>query len=198
MLKNKGVSVNEIKSYGNKTYKHVVRLNRDNSDYLLPKDFLNVLVCRFFPVMSIIFLTSIFCIAVSSENFKQFLFYDNTAYIEGLLVVLWCAGPAVVWVLLGANPLFWNIANLWYKILAGLMQFTICMSYFMFPEMEMYGMRTYLILSLPAFFLIYYLFVVDPLPLEVVYPLNALGACALIWALSVEPIMEGSFPIVVP
>ncbi len=181
-----------------KTYKHVVRLERDNSDYLLPKHFFSVLVQRFFPVMSIIFLTSIFCISSSLENFELFLLYDNTAYVRGLLVVMWCAGPAVVWILLGANPLFWNMANLWYKILAGLMQFTICMSYFMFPEMEMYGMRTYLILSLPAFFLIYYMFVVDPLPLEVVYPLNALGVCALIWAMSVEPIMADSYPIIVP
>jgi hypothetical protein len=185
-------------SFSQKTYRQVIRLNRDNSDYLLPKHFFSVLVRRFFPVMSIIYLTSIFCISVSSGNFKLFLFYDNTAYFRGLLVVLWCAGPAVVWILLGANPLFRNMANLWYKILAGLMQFTICMSYFMFPEMEMYEMRTYLILSFPAFFLIYYLFVVDPLPYEIVYPLNALGVCALIWAMSVEAIMADSFPIMVP
>ena len=50
-------------------------------------------------------------------------------------------------------------------------------------------MRSYLILSFPAFFLMYYLLVIDPLPLEVVYPINALGVCALIWAVSVEFVM---------
>ncbi len=181
-----------------KTYKHVVRLKRDNNDYMLPRYFFDMLVRRFFPVMSIIYLTSIFCISVGSGSFEQLLFYDNSAYISGLFVVLWCSAPAVVWLLLRANPLFWSAANLWYKILAGLMQFTICVSYFMFPEMEMYGMRTYLILSLPAFFLIYYLFVIDPLPIEVVYLLNAFGLCAFIWSLSMESIMADSLPIVVP
>ncbi len=176
-----------------KTYKHVVRLRRDNSDYLLPKHFFGVLVRRFFPVMSIIYLISILCISVSSGHFVEYLFYENTAYIRGFLVALWCAGPAVVWILLAANPLFNHTANLWFKILAALLQFTICLSFFMFPEMEMYGMRSYLILSFPAYFLIYYLFVVDPLPLEAVYPLNALGICALIWMISVEMVMADSF-----
>jgi len=170
----------------------VIRLKRDNSDYMLPKYFFGVLVRRFFPVMSLIYLTSIFCISASSGHLKHCLLYDNVAYFRGFLVVLWCAGPAVVWILMAANPLLRHMASLWFQILVGLLQFTICLSYLLFPEMEMYGMRSYLILSFPAFFLIYYLFAVDPLPLEAVYPLNALGVCALIWAVSVETIMVAS------
>lgn len=176
-------------NYGKNTYQHVIRLDRNNSDNLLPKNFFTVLVRRFFPVMGLIYLISIFCIAASSGHFIHYLFYDNIAYFRGVLVVLWCAGPAVVWILLVANPTFRHVADIWFKILAGLLQLTICLSYFMFPEMEMYGMRSYLILSLPAFFLMYYLLVIDPLPLEVVYPLNALSVCALIWGISVEAIM---------
>lgn len=176
-------------NYDKKAYQQVIRLSRDNSDHLLPKNFFSVLVRRFFPVMCLIYLVSIFCIAVSSGNFKHHFLYDNMAYFRSILVVVWCAGPAVVWILLFANPIFRHMANLWFKILAGLLQLTICLSYFMFPEMEMYGMRSYLILSFPSFFLMYYLFVIDPLPLEVVYPLNALGVCALIWGVSVEFIM---------
>ena len=172
-----------------KTYEHVIRLKRDNSDYLLPKNFFRILVRRFFPVMSLVYLISIFCIAVSSRHLVHYLLYDNMAYLRGILVVLWCIAPAVVWIFLVTNPIFSHIANLWFKILAGLLQLTICLSYFIFPEMEMYGMRSYLILSFPAFFLMYYLLVIDPLPLEVVYPINALGVCALIWAVSVEFVM---------
>ncbi|MFP4098356.1 MAG: hypothetical protein ACLFU1_06180 [Alphaproteobacteria bacterium] len=170
--------------------KHVVYLARDNSDHLLPHNFFIIMVRRFFPVMCVILLTSAFCIAVSKGDLMRYMLYDNTAFYRGVLVSLWCGFPAFIWILLASNPMFVHTANLSYKILAGLLQFTILLSYLLFPEMEIYGMRSYLILSCPAFFLIYYLFVVDPIPLEVVYPLNALGVCALIWMFSMEGIME--------
>ena len=78
-----------------KTYEHVIRLKRDNSDYLLPKNFFRILVRRFFPVMSLVYLISIFCIAVSSRHLVHYLLYDNMAYLRGILVVLWCIAPAV-------------------------------------------------------------------------------------------------------
>ena len=170
---------------------HVIRLKRgDNSDYLLPKKFFAVLVRRFFPVMSLVYLISVFCIAVSTGNLSHYILYDSIAFLRGVLVASWCALPGIVWILLAAHPMFRQTAKVSYKIIAGIMLLTIALSCFLFPEMEMYGMRNYLILSFPAFFLMYYLLVIDPLPLELAYPLNALGVCAIIWSLSVEAIMD--------
>ncbi|MCK5374376.1 MAG: hypothetical protein KAJ40_03745 [Alphaproteobacteria bacterium] len=170
---------------------HVIRLRRgDNSDYLLPKKFFSILIRRFFPVMSLVYLVSVFCIAISTGHLVHFILYDNIAFLRGTLVASWCAFPGVVWILLAAHPMFRHTANLSYKIIAGVMLLTIALSCLLFPEMEMYGMRNYLILSFPAFFLMYYLLIIDPLPLELVYPLNALGVCAVIWAFSVEAIMD--------
>ena len=160
---------------------HIIRLERDTADYILPKNFFDVLVHRFFPVISLTYLASIVSIAVSSGSFIQYLFLDRMAYLMGMLLVVWVSGPAIVWILLAGNPLLNNIADLWYKVLSGLLVLTITLSYFLFPEAELYGLREYFILSTPIFVLIYFVFVCDNLPQVAVYPLNALGFCALIW-----------------
>ena len=162
-------------------YQHIIRLERDTNDYILPKNFFDILVHRFFPVISLTYLASIVAIAVSTGDFIQYMFMDRTAYLMGILMVIWVSGPAIVWILMAGNPLLSSVADLWYKILAGLLVVTISLSFFLFPEAGLYGLREYFILTTPIFILIYFVFVRDKLPLIAVYPLNALGFCALIW-----------------
>lgn len=162
-------------------YQHIIRLERDTEDYILPKNFFDILVHRFFPVISLTYLASVISIAISSGDFIQHMFMDRMAYLMGILLVLWVSGPAIVWILMAGNPLLAHVADLWYKIIAGLLIVTISLSYFLFPEAELYGLREYFVLSIPIFILIYYVFVRDKLPLVAVYPLNAVGFCALFW-----------------
>lgn len=162
-------------------YQHIIRLERDTEDYILPKNFFDILVHRFFPVISLTYLASVISIAISSGDFIQHMFMDRMAYLMGILLVLWVSGPAIVWILMAGNPLLTHVADLWYKIIAGLLIVTISLSYFLFPEAELYGLREYFVLSIPIFILIYYVFVRDKLPLVAVYPLNAVGFCALFW-----------------
>ena len=162
-------------------YLHVIRLERDTKDYILPKNFFDVLVRRFFPVISLIYLASLVSISISSGDFVQHMFMDRMTYLKGIFLVLWVSGPAIVWILMVGNPLLLHVADMWYKILSALLVVTIALSYFLFPEAELYGVREHFVLSTPIFILIYFVFVRDNLPLPAVYPLNALGFCALIW-----------------
>jgi len=162
-------------------YQHIIRLERDTKDHILPKNFFDILVLRFFPVISLIYLSAIFSIALTSDDFLTYMFLDRKAYLMGIFLVLWVSGPAIVWVLMAGNPLLTNVADMWYKILSGLLVVTIALSYFLFPEAKLYGLRAYFVLSTPIFVLIYYVFVRDKLHPMAVYPLNALGFCALFW-----------------
>jgi len=163
--------------------KHVIRLERDNDDYILPKNFFDILVLRFFPVISLTYLASIIGIAAISGEFIQYLFLDRKAYLMGILLVFWVSVPAIVWILLVGNPMLTHVADIWYKILSGLLMVTIGLSYVLFPEAKLYGLREYFVLSIPIFILIYLIFVRDNLSKLLVYPLNALGFCALIWGM---------------
>ena len=147
------------------------------------------MVLRFFPVISLSYILSIITIAISTGDFIQFMFMERMAYVMGAVLVLWVSIPSIVWVLLSANPLLQATANTSYKILSALLIITISLSYFLFPEAKIYGLKDYFILSTPIFILIYYVFVKDNMPLSAVYPLNALGACALIWGTFVHTVV---------
>lgn len=160
---------------------HIVRLERDTEDRILPKGFAQLLVNRFLPVMSMTYIASIIGIALSKHQIIKYLFWNNSAYLMSLFVVIWLSGPAIIWVLLHSNPLLTHVAELWYKILSGLMVVTLALSFYLFPEGDMYGLRAYFIMSVPLFVLIFYMFVRDGLPAFYSYYLNAAGFCALFY-----------------
>lgn len=171
----------------NKEADQIIRLERDAQDHILPKDFFHVVVHRFFPVLSITYIASVFVIAmgIGGLSFLYYAFLDSTAYMMALLVVLFVSGPAMVWVLVRAHPVLGGVADLWYKVLSALMVLVVMLSFFFFPEGHMHGMRIYFALSIPVFVMIYYFLIRDRLPLIWSYPLNALGFCALVWGLAV-------------
>lgn len=165
----------------------IIRLERDAQDHLLPKDFFHVVVHRFFPVLSITYLASIFVISVGvgKLSFWRYLFLESTAYMMALLVVLCVFIPSFVWVLVRSHPIMSSVAELWYKVLSGLMILVVMISFFFFPEGHMHGLRIYFALSIPVFVMIYFVLLKDKLPPLASYPLNAAGFCALVWGMSV-------------
>ena len=160
---------------------HIIRLERDTEDRILPKDFSNVLVHRFFPVLSMTYIATILGIASNKGDLLRYVFMDRTAYSMALFVVLWVSGPAIIWILLRGSALFYHVADVWYKIMAALMVVTIGLSFVLFPEASMLGMRFYFVMSVPVFVLIYIFLVRGGLPPVAAYPLNALGVCTLIY-----------------
>ncbi len=171
-----------------KKHIHIIRLERDVEDHILPKDFFNVLVKRFLPVISLVYIASIIGIAGSKHEFIHYMFQDKSAYLMGVFVVLLASAPAIIWILLNSSPMFCHVSNLWYRILAAIMVITITLSFLLFPEADIYGLRIYFILSVPVFIVIDILFIRDWLPSIAAYPLNALGFCALIYGAVVNVI----------
>tara|TARA_R110002072_G_scaffold295389_2_gene466321 strand:- start:199 stop:723 length:525 start_codon:yes stop_codon:yes gene_type:complete len=165
---------------------YTIRLERDTQDYILPKDFYDILVHRLLPVISMTYIATIIGIAISKGHFIHYMFQDRTAYIMALAVVIWVSVPAVIWILLHGSPLYRHVADIWYKILAAIMVLTVGVSFVLFPEADIYGMRIYMALSVPVFMIIYLFFIKGGLPAIASYPLNAIGFCALIYGATVH------------
>lgn len=173
-----------------KEIEHIIKLERDAQDHILPKDFVHVIVHRFFPVLSITYIASVFVIAIGigKLSFLHYVFLDSTAYRMALLVVVWVSGPALIWILVRAHPLLSSVAEIWYKVLSGLMILVALLGLFFFPEGHMHGMRIYFALCIPVFVMVYYVLIKDRLPPLASYPLNAAGFCALVWGAAVESV----------
>ncbi len=164
-----------------KVQQQVIRLERDGEDHLIPKGFFEILFQGLFPVLSLTYLSSILGIAANKGDLSRYLLHEKTAYEMSLFVALWVSMPAVVWIFLKSNPLLSHTADFWYRIISFLMVITITLSLFLFPEAQIYGLRIYLVLSIPVFVIIYLFFVKGWLPKAACYPLNALGFCALMY-----------------
>ncbi|MGB4058247.1 MAG: hypothetical protein WBK77_09215 [Alphaproteobacteria bacterium] len=157
-----------------------VVLERSNRDGLLPKNFGEIIWRRFSPVLSLTYISAVIGIAGVRGDFYHYLFMDKTAYTMGLFVALWVSIPAVIWILMKANPVCSHVANLWYKIISALMILLLVASFILFPETGLYGGRVYLAASLPVFLVMYLLFVKGGLPGFMAHALTAFGLTALI------------------
>lgn len=166
---------------GNRKQKVVIRLERGGDDHILPKGFSDVVMNRFLPVLSLTYVSMILALAARSKDFFYYLTEDNTAYIMGLVVVLWVSIPGMLWILLNGNPLLRHTADTWYRIISIIMTLTIMLSFILFPEAEVYGLRFYFVITVPVFLVMYFFFVKGGLPAVASYPLNALGFIALIY-----------------
>lgn len=165
---------------------HTITLERDTDDYILPKGFYDILVNRFLPVISLTYIATLIGTSIGKHEFMHYIATDRTPYIMALCVALWVSIPGIIWILLNGSPLYKHSADIWYKILAGLMVMTLLVSFILFPEANIYGMRMYLGISIPMFMVIYWFFVKGGLPEIASYPLNAIALCALIYGASMS------------
>ncbi len=171
-----------------KNKQYTVRLERDVNDHILPKGFLSIFFRRFLPIASLTYIASIIGVAGSKSDIIYYLFKDTTAYIVALFIALWVSIPAIIWILLKGSPLLAHTANLWYIILAAIMVITITLSFLLFPEVYIYGLKLYFISSAPVFIMIYLLLVKEYFPTIIALPLNIMGALALLYGALVNVI----------
>ncbi|GJL85211.1 MAG: hypothetical protein DHS20C02_09860 [Micavibrio sp.] len=158
-----------------------LELERDAPDHLLPKDFNDVLTRRYFPVLSLTYISSVMGFAAEKGSFVHYLFEDKSAYLMALFVPLWVSVPAVLWIILKGSHLFYHVADAWYKITAVMMTVTLLLGYLLLPEAEEYGVRIYCAVTIPVFFVLYYFFVKGGLPAMAAHPLSALGLTFLLY-----------------
>ncbi len=161
----------------------IVKIDRDEACGLglLPRDFWDILAHRYFPVMSLTYVSTIIGFAASRGNFIDHLFHNKTPYIMGLFVALWVSVPAVLWVLLKGSAMYHHVADDWYKIVAGMMTVTLLFSFILLPEMNAYGLRLYFVATIPVLIIQYLFFVKGGLPAAAAHVLSALGLSFLFY-----------------
>jgi hypothetical protein len=156
-------------------------LERGAPDRLVPKDFGDIMMRRYVPVLSLTYVSTVIGIAASKHDLIHYALQDKTAYIMALFVALWVSIPALLWIVLRGTPEYRHVANDWYKIICAIMIFTMLFSYVLFPEASVYGLRIYFAATIPVLFILYFFFVKGGLPPLAAHPLTALGLTFLIY-----------------
>ncbi len=154
-------------------------IERGSSGRLIPKGFGEILTRRFLPVLSLTYISAVIGIAAQRGDLGYYLFRHEQAYIMGLVVAAWVSIPAVIWIILHESPLYAHMADIWYRIIAGLMVMVLMVSFILFPEANVYGLRIYFAAAIPVFLIMYLFFVRGGLPSFAAWPLSALGLAAL-------------------
>lgn len=172
--------------------KHVIRLERDTPDHILPIDFYNVLVERFIPLLGLCYVVSVLGMAYDRGDFLFYGFLDKTAYIMSLFVLVWISVPAILWIFLRGSIMFCHIAEMWYKIISILQVVLTTMVAILFPEADVYGLKVFFFLIPVAFLLMYFFMVRGQLPLQAAYALSVTGLLFLFYGSMINFIFGAS------
>lgn len=175
----------------------LIKLKRNARDRLVPKDFLNIITRRLLPVLSLTYVSCVVAIAARKGNVLHYLFDDKSAYAMALLVVMWVSLPAVLWIILKGSHLYNHVADDWYKVIAAIMMIFLCISYLLFPEANVYGLRVYFAASVPMLIVLYFFFIKGGLPPLAAHPLTVLGLTFLFYGAAMGFLPAGDkFPLV--
>lgn len=161
--------------------KQVIRLERDTPDHILPIDFYNILIRRFIPILSLIYVASIFGVAWDKGDFLRYAFMDKGVYITALFVLVWFSIPALLWIFLRGSIMFCHIAEAWYKAISIVQIVLITLIAVLFPEADIYGMKVYFIETVPIFLFMYFFMVRGEMPKYFAFALSILGLAALFY-----------------
>lgn len=164
-----------------------VNLGRGADPRFLPQDFWDLICHRYFPVLSLTYISSVFGIAMKhtpdGQGFFQHLFDDSYPYNMALWVALWSSIPAVYWIIIRGSIRYAHLAGIWYKGIAGAMIVLVLLSYALFPEWSIGrgGLRIFLVATIPVFFIQYYFFICGGLPPRAAWPLTLAGLVFMIY-----------------
>ncbi len=161
----------------------IVTIERGAPDRLLPEHFWDILAHRYFPVLSLTYVTTVIGIAAKSGDFVYYMFEDKHAYLAAFFVAMWVSVPAVIWVMLRGSIMLSRKADGWYKITAVIMSVTVLFSLVLLPEVDLLGLhlRTYFAATIPVFFVMYLFFVKGGLPPKAAHPLSVMGMTFLFY-----------------
>lgn len=174
----------------------VIKLERNGRDRLVPKDFLNIITRRLLPVLSLTYVSCVVAIAAQKGYVLHYIFDDKSAYAMALLVVMWVSLPAVLWIILKGSHLYNHVADDWYKVTAAIMIIFLCISYLLFPEANVYGLRMYFAASVPMLIILYFFFIKGGLPPLAAHPLTVLGLTFLFYGAAMGFLPAGDkFPL---
>jgi hypothetical protein len=159
----------------------MIKLHRGVPDRLLPKDFLSIVMHQYFPVLSLTYVTNV-CAVVYAEQGSFFGLVDyKFAYVSAFFVALWVSIPAFLWMVLKGSNRYPAYADVWYKILAVIMSFLLLFTLFLVPELNVLGLKSYTVASLPIFIVMYLFFVKGVLTPSTAHPLTFIGAVFMLY-----------------
>ena len=151
-----------------------------SEDQLLPKDFFDILLNRYLPIVSLTFTGTVIAYALKTNGMSAFfdtLLHDKNIYLLALYGAIWVSVPAVLWVLMKSNSLLTHHADLWYKVTAGMMAATLLLSLMLFPMESglLAKAQNFIVAVLPVHILMYIYFVKDAMPPVFGVPLSCIG-----------------------
>jgi hypothetical protein len=164
------------------------KIKREPDPELLPHDFWDILCNRYFPVLSMTYITATLGIAFrQTDSFKtllHYLFEDSYAYHMALWLALWVSIPAVFWIVIRNSQRFARMADIWYKTIAGVMVLVLGVSFALFPEADVdHGLRMFFVVTIPVFFIQYYCFIRGGLSPAAAWPLTLAGLVLMIYGI---------------
>ncbi len=148
---------------------------------LLPKDFVDILSRRYLPALSFTYVVSVLALASRQGNFLHYFLHDKTAYLMALAIAVWISIPALLWIFIKSIRFSAHAADDWYKITCGLMLLFLFVSFALFPEGDLWGLKIYFAATIPIFLAMYVLLVKDGLPAWAAHPMIVLGLTFLIY-----------------
>lgn len=161
--------------------KHVIRLERDQPDHILPLDFYDILIERFIPILGLTYVVSVMGMAYDRGDFLFYGFLDKTAYIMSLFVLVWVSFPALIWIFMSGSIMFCHIAELWYKIISFMQIVLTTLVAVMFPEADAYGMKVFFF-EIPVVFILMFFFMVrGRMPRAAAYAMSLAGLTLLFY-----------------
>ena len=158
-----------------------VHIERGAPDRILPKHFIRIISRRFFPVLSLTYVSSVIGMAFKKGNMERYLFEEHTVFTMALFAAGWVSIPAILWIILKGSHLFNHVANIWYWVAAFFMSLILFVSFLMFPEVDMYGARIYCVATIPMMFVMYFFLAKQPFTAGVAHFMSAVGIAALIY-----------------
>lgn len=166
----------------------VLRVKPEEGERFLPNNFYDVIAHRYFPVLSLTYISSVIGIAITRCNeqygFFHYFFEVPDAYRMGYWIAAWVSVPAILWILIQGTFHVRHQADIWYKAAAALMGATLLVSLLLFPIGEVgYNIRIFMVATIPIFVIQYFFFVRGGLPARMAWPLTVAGLTFLIYGL---------------
>lgn len=161
-------------------------LNGKDELKILPVQFWDTVFHRYFPVLSLTYLASALGIAFKESSngmgVIDHILNDPYPYDMALWVGLWVSIPAIFWIFLRYSMRFARLANIWYKVIAGMMALTAILGLVLFPEWDaIEGVRVFFVASIPVFLIQYFFFVRGGLPPRLAWPLTVAGLVFMLY-----------------
>ncbi len=111
-------------------------LTVSDRDGIIPVDFFDVLVNRYFPILSCTYVATVIGLALKKGGGVYFLDYflrDKSIYWLALIVAGWVSIPAVIWIFMRGVGALEQFANNWYKSTTIMMVSILIGSFMLFP-----------------------------------------------------------------